>query len=276
MAKTIIDALGPHKSYFEPFCGSMAVLLSKPAARYETVSDLYGRLTNLAQCLAEPDQARELYARTSATLFSESLFSEAIKRQHEPGVEGAYWYFVACWMGRNGAAGMADVRGGSNSLAVRWTANGGSSTTRWRSAVDSIPAWHERLRNVVILNRDGFEVIDRIPDEEGAAVYVDPPYFAVSRTGWHGGQSRYEHEFEQEATLFGTSDHERLRDALARFERACVVISYYDCEELRRLYTAPWTIEEHTTKKNLNHGNYRDSVANVAPEVLITNSRKVT
>jgi len=32
MAPMIVQELGPHNSYWEPFCGSMAVLLAKPQA----------------------------------------------------------------------------------------------------------------------------------------------------------------------------------------------------------------------------------------------------
>jgi len=35
MASTIIQELGPHSQYFEPFCGSMAVLFAKPPAQKE-------------------------------------------------------------------------------------------------------------------------------------------------------------------------------------------------------------------------------------------------
>jgi len=37
MAADIVRELGPHTQYFEPFCGSMAVLMAKPPAQKETV-----------------------------------------------------------------------------------------------------------------------------------------------------------------------------------------------------------------------------------------------
>jgi hypothetical protein len=33
LAAKVIEALGEHRAYWEPFCGSMAVLLNKPVAR---------------------------------------------------------------------------------------------------------------------------------------------------------------------------------------------------------------------------------------------------
>lgn len=37
LAPRVIAELGEHRDYWEPFCGSMAVLLAKPVATYETV-----------------------------------------------------------------------------------------------------------------------------------------------------------------------------------------------------------------------------------------------
>jgi len=48
MADRIVIELGDHRSYWEVFCGAMAVLLAKPPCSQETVSDLYGDLINLA------------------------------------------------------------------------------------------------------------------------------------------------------------------------------------------------------------------------------------
>jgi hypothetical protein len=47
MADEIVTQLGPHASYWEPFCGSMAVLLAKPESQHEHVNDLHGDLINL-------------------------------------------------------------------------------------------------------------------------------------------------------------------------------------------------------------------------------------
>ena len=41
LAPRIVEQLGPHRAYWEPFCGSLAVLLAKPVASQETVCDLH-------------------------------------------------------------------------------------------------------------------------------------------------------------------------------------------------------------------------------------------
>lgn len=42
LAPEIVRELGEHTQYFEPFCGSMAVLLAKTPSSKETVNDMHG------------------------------------------------------------------------------------------------------------------------------------------------------------------------------------------------------------------------------------------
>lgn len=185
LAPAIVKQLGKHTQYFEPFCGSMAVLMAKEPAQKETVNDLHGDLTNLARILQDKATAVELYDRLQRTLFSEDLLKQA-KIELGDGTfppvgvtvklpDRAYWYFLGSWMGRNGTAVTARQ---DYQIAVRWTKDGGSPTVRFRNALESLPAWHERLRNVVILNRDAFKILDRFEDVPQTAIYCDPPYAA--------------------------------------------------------------------------------------------------
>jgi len=271
MAPLIARELGPHAQYFEPFCGSMAVLFAKEPSRQETVNDLHEDLINLARVLQHNDAAPALYEQLQRTLVTEDLLHEAQAKLDRPfklpaavqpsSWERAYWYFLACWMARNGVAGMERIE---FQLAVRWTAGGGSPATRWRSATESIPAWHQRLSNVVILNRDGFDIISKIDDSETTAVYCDPPYAEQSRS--HG---KYRHDFTDDIPLIG-SDHEQLANQLNGFKRARIVVSYYDCPRIRSLYRG-WTFVEHTRAKNLHSQNGRGVRKAEAPEVLIIN-----
>lgn len=273
MAPAIVEQLGPHTQYFEPFCGSMAVLFAKQPSRQETVNDLHGDLVNLARVLADQKAAVDLYDRLQRVLVCEALLEEAQSElSHEitdfqslnfnanSAIERAKWYFVASWMCRNGLAGMDRIE---YQLAVRWTAGGGSPTIRFRSAIDSIPAWHQRLTNVVILKRDAFTIVDRFEDAHYTAIYVDPPYVKQSRS--HGS---YEHDFS-DSPMFG-DDHDRLAQILRRYRWARIVVSYYDCPRIRELYDG-WTIIEHTRQKNVHAQNGRGARPKEAPEVLLVN-----
>lgn len=276
MAPLIVQQLGiKFKQYFEPFCGSMAVLFAMEQRGFETVNDLHGDLINLASILQSP-LAHQLYDRAMRTLVCEDLLEKAESILAEPvdadpyfvPIDRAYWYFVATWMGRNGVAGTAAT---DYQMAVRWTPNGGSPATRFRSCVESIPAWHDRLRNVVILRRDAFDIIPKFDDAEHTAIYVDPPYPAESRGGGKGvggHAGTYLYEFSHDS-LYG-DDHERLAKILREFKHARIVVSTYDCPRYRELY-AGWTFIDCARMKNLHQQNGRGQRSKVAPEVLIVN-----
>lgn len=272
MAPRIVKELGPHDQYFEPFCGSAAVLLTKPQCKDETVNDLHGDLINLARVIQDPCQCPLLFARLHRTLFSEGLLDDARKLLRSGAnfeldgsndLERAYWYFVSSWMSRSGLAGQKRV---NFQAAVRWTQGGGSPTIRFNSAVDSVPAWHERLKNVVILCRDSFEIIPRFDDSSTTAIYVDPPYPRGTRSGDHN----YVWDFDAGDGLFA-DQHEVLAGLLKRFENARVVVSTYENELYRELYDG-WTFVDCMTRKQLAAQNKRGTNSRAeAPEVLIVN-----
>jgi DNA adenine methylase len=242
----------------------MAVLLAKSACVMETVCDLHGDLTNLALVIRHPVEGPRLYRRLRRVWMAEAEFDvsgDIIRNQSiEAGAgadgERAYHYFVTAWMGMNGVAG---TRSYNSHFCMRYTANGGHAAKRWRSAVASIPAWRRRMRNVTILPRDAFEVVDRIDDAPGTAIYADPPYLVKG--------SKYLHDFSP-------ADHGRLAAALGRFRRARVVVSYYAHPDLERLYPpARWSHQHIAVTKALCSAGMRggEKSASKADEVLIVN-----
>ncbi len=64
--------------------------------------------------------------------------------------------------------------------------------------------------------------------------------------------------------------HRRIREALAAYKNARVVVSYYDCADIRELYEG-WTFVDKSRQKNLHSQNGRGSRPLKAPEVLIIN-----
>ncbi len=264
LAPQIIEALGPHKTYWDPFCGSMAVLMAKPPCVMETVNDLHRHIINLAEVLQDEKTALELYKKTSRTLMAEELYAAArirlfhyeegrINRDEYSPIDRAYDFLLVSWLGRNGVAGTSSNNYG---FCLRFTANGGHAATRWQSVSASIPAWHKRLANVTILNRDAFKLLERIGDEAGTAIYIDPPYLVKG--------SKYVHDFEE-------SDHQRLAELLHRFKAARVVVSYYDHPKLAELYPNWRRIEIPVTKSLVSQGK-RDKNNKVRVlEVLLVN-----
>lgn len=262
MAARIVAEIGEHAVYWEPFCGSLAVLLSKPPARMETAIDMHGDLVNLALVLSGRDTAERLYAELRPMLPSNVLHEEAKRRLTDycedttsyPNVARAADFFVASWLGRNGTIGTKMT---NNNFCVRYTSNGGAPAKRWQAAVDAIPDWHDRLRNVVILRTDAIKALDRIEDKAGTAIYCDPPYLAKGAT--------YEHDF-------AAADHDRLAASLQRFNLTRVVVSYYEHPRLAELYPGWRKVEVPVTKVMVNQGARATGDEPVkAPEVLLVN-----
>ena len=225
LAPKIVELLGEHKTYFEPFCGSMSVLFVKPPCEMETVNDLHGDIVNLARIIQDRDMCFELYEKLARTLYCEDLFRESKQRwisaadiNGETDIQRAYDFFVVSWMGLNGVSGTKRY---NYQFALRWCRGGGQGARRWQSVVSSMPAWHKRLRNVVIISRDAFEVLANIKDEDSVVIYCDPPYFDKS--------DKYIYDFEEQ-------DHIRLAESLGRFSESKVIVSYYDNPQVRQLY----------------------------------------
>lgn len=264
LAPRIVEQLGPHRCYWEPFCGSMAVLLAKPEVSQETVSDLHGDLVNLARVIADPAEGPRLYRRLRRTLVCEDLHRDAAARLREraldrqpgaiPNPDAAYDFFLGSWLGRNGVIGTESYNQG---FCVRYTTNGGIQGTRFAAAVRSIPAWRRRLREVTILRRDGLALLERIEDQAGVSIYCDPPYLQKGAT--------YVHDF-------AAADHGRLAELAGRFRRARVVVSYYDDPRLEPLYPPDrWTKIPVPVAKSMAVQGRRGSTGATAPEALLVN-----
>jgi DNA adenine methylase len=269
MAPEIVRQLGQHSYYFEGCAGGLSVIFAKEPSEHECLCDLHGGVTNLAWVVQDDHLAPELYERLQRVLYGDDLYGRckewlADKEDTDkvlievpgPCIDWAYHYFIASWMGRNGVAGTARV---NYQIATRWTKGGGSGPLRFRNATESIPAWHDRLRNVQILRRDLFDLLPKIEDAPGVAVYVDPPYL----TSTISGNSRYVHDFTGDG-------HRKLAHELRRFRHARVVVSYYASPQLAELYPG-WAILDCSRHKHLHCQNGRGSKRSEAPEVLLVN-----
>ncbi len=260
-AKRIVVELGNRPAYWEPFCGSCAVLFAKARSSIETANDLHVDLVNLARVLAS-DECVTLYERLNRVLMCDAIFIEAKERYFaradeplgEPDVDRAYWYMIVSWQGRNGVSG---TRNYNVDISTRLTSTGGSSATRWRSVVESMPAWHWRLQGVHIKSMCGMELLERLEDSDRSVIYCDPPYFQKG--------SKYVHDFE-------AADHRRLAEVLSRFRKTRVVVSYYEHPRLAELYPE-WTKCDVEINKAMVNASQRGNrgVLVKAPEVLIIN-----
>lgn len=275
MAQLIVRELGDHDAYYEPCCGGCSVLLAKDVSRVEIINDLSPDLVNLVAVLASAMQP--VFAeRLSSHVFCEAsqrasrlaLMTEPFEIEDErqlafdkvtiAQVDRAVHAFIVWWMGCGGDAGKPPrtIR-----CSFRSTTTGGTAAQRFLTALSSISWINARLRAAPtsIYCRDAHALIDSIPDQDGAVVYLDPPYIK------EGGQYAYDEV-----------DHARLAAQLRRFRRTRVVVSYYEHPSLRQLYQG-WTIVDATGRKNSGQGATKGRKAStVSPERLIINGPSLT
>lgn len=270
LAPEIVRELGKHQAYWEPFCGSMAVLFAKDPCGHEYVNDLHGDLINLANVLAS-ERWFILQEKLKRTLCSEHVFEFAKKVCHntvlddaatdpffvgDAHIERAYLYVIYSWLGMNGFGGTNS----NTSFPLRFTTSGGSQSRRFRSLIDSLESFHERLRFVSITRRDANKLLQKIDDSKEIRIYADPPYLLETRTK---GGNRYIHDMTD-------SQHETLAAELNRFTKTRVIVSYYDSPNLDRLFPG-WTIRRFNMNKQMAMHSHRGSEPKNAPEVLLIN-----
>lgn len=158
---------------------------------------------------------------------------------------------------------MSGTKHYKSSYCKRYTANGGHAAKRFESAVLSIPAWRQRLRQVTVLCTDMMEVLSRIEDAPGNLIYVDPPYLVKD--------SPYKYDPDNLPGRWGWLRwHLKLRNILNRFHRARVVVSYYDHPYLARMYSG-WNRKSFLISKSITNPRKIERVNVVATEVLLVN-----
>lgn len=266
LAPTIAEELGEHNCFWEGMVGGCAILPAKKKASHETLNDLHGDMVNLLRVAADDELAPKLFERCLRTVCSDAILAdcdEVICRGDYKGpidVDRAFAFYVVSWMGRNGEMGLKKNERGRQ-VAVRWSGNGGSAGMRFKHAVDSLPAWFERLRGVMVVQRDVMDLLEDIRDEKGTAIYLDPPYLKKS--------DHYLYDFENNDGGLLQDDHARMAELAGRFKKARVVISYYQHPRLKDLYPdGKWTIIDCSRAKHMSNVS---AGSGVAPEVLIVN-----
>lgn len=89
-----------------------------------------------------------------------------------------------------------------------------AEASAWLSAIEGLPAVHDRLKRVVVLNRDALDVI-RQQDGPETLFYLDPPYLHETRAA----KDVYEHEMTRD-------QHRLLCEALTRLKGKFLLSGY--------------------------------------------------
>jgi DNA adenine methylase len=174
LAPWIISHMPPHRIYVEPYGGGGNVLLRKPRCYAEIWNDLDGDAVNLFRVLRSNDAPR-LVEALRLTPFAREEFDEAYEATQEP-LERARRLIIRCFMGfgSNGHNRVTGFRSNSNRSHT-------TPSHDWANYSQALPLIIERLRGVVIENRDARMIMDK-HDGPDTLHYVDPPYLLETRS----------------------------------------------------------------------------------------------
>ncbi len=219
LAPWIISHFTPHRIYTEAFGGGGSVLLRKERSYAEVYNDLDGEIVNLFRVAR--DQGEDLKRLLHYTPFSRADFAESYEKVDAP-IEQARRTVVRSFMGfgSNSHNKKTGFRSNSNR-------SGTTPAIGWRNYQEAFSAIIERLRGVVIENREAVEVL-HIHDSHGTLHYVDPPYLPETRDA--GGDYRHEMTDQDHISLAG----------VLRGLSGNVIISGYPSELYKDLYR-DWT-----------------------------------
>jgi DNA adenine methylase len=181
--------------YVEPYFGGGAVLLAQdPEGISEVVNDLNSELSNFWQVLADEESFVELQRILQATPFSSEAFkySAATALCRESEAKAAARFFIHCRQSMSGR-----MKNFAPLTRNRTRRGMNEQASAWWNAVEGLPAVHERLKRVVILNDDALIVIKQ-QDGPRTLFYLDPPYLHETRvtTSEYGDQemTRQQHD----------------------------------------------------------------------------------
>lgn len=226
LAKWIISHFPPHRIYTEAFGGAGSVLMQKPRSYAEVYNDKWDTVVNVFRLLRNPETAKDLEEAIRLTPYSRTEFMERgeilISEEHDP-IEKARKTILRSFMGFGSASTNADHATGFRAISDRV---GTSPAHGWVNYPDHIDSFVERLKGVVIENRDFSGVIDQ-HDGPDTLHYLDPPYPQSVRRMDRGNAS-YAHEIDG-------SVHRSMADLL-KSVKGMVIISGYRCDLYDELF----------------------------------------
>lgn len=216
-AKWIIGHFPKHRIYVEPFGGAASILMQKPRSYAEVYNDKWSTVVNVFRVLRDRGKAEELarllrltpYARDE---FENTDFDDTFDNLDE--IEKARRTIFRSFAGFGSAA-----VNGKYSTGFRANANRSGTTPAqdWMNYPDVVQFFIERLRGVVIENKDAIDVM-RQHDTADTLHYVDPPYLHATRN-MRRGNAAYECELTD-------AEHERLAKALHSMKGKVILSGY--------------------------------------------------
>lgn len=214
LAPWIISHFPKHRVYVEPFGGAASVLMRKPRSYGEVYNDLDGSVVNLFRVLQDSERASALLHKLRVTPFSRDEFELGYQDADDP-IEAARRLIILSYMGFG-----SNGHNKANRTGFRANSNRSGTTPAhdWANYPDRLPAIVERLRGIVVENRDALEVMAQ-HDSEETLHYVDPPYVMETRAVSMHRNGCYVHEMDED-------QHARLLAFLPTLKGAVILSGY--------------------------------------------------
>jgi DNA adenine methylase len=212
LAPRIIAHFPTHRIYVEAFGGAASILMRKHRVYCEVYNDLDGELVNLFRVLRE--RGDELARALELTPFAREEFDVSYEPSEDP-LEQARRTVVRSYQGFGSNAHVKTT--GFRSNANR---SGTTPAHDWRNYPASIAATIDRLRGVILENKDAMKVM-LANDGPNTLHYVDPPYVHSTRQK-DAATSKQGYRFEMT-----DAQHRALAKGLEQLEGAVILSGYH-------------------------------------------------
>ena len=225
LAQWIISHFPAHRIYTECFGGGGSVLLRKPRSYSEVYNEKDGEICNLFRVVRDHGDA--LRKSLELTPFARTEFKDSYTPSADP-LEQARRTMVRSFMG----FGSASASGANTGFRANSNRSGTTPAHDWANYPECLPALIERLRGVVIENREASEVMMQ-HDSAETLHYIDPPYVLETR-GMKNIYCKKGYRFEM------TDDQHRDLAAVVRTLKGAVVLSGYACDLYDKTLYPDW------------------------------------
>lgn len=172
----ILERLPYGNAYVEPFAGMLGILLRRKPSKFEVVNDLDGKICAWWRSIR--DHPEELRDRLYNTEVGRGVFYQAWETlENGIEVEGTVkiGWAVAVLLEQGARAFVEDTRPHWQSPKAYEHIAHIPGYGFWKLA-PSVPILAERMRHVVIENRDALELMERMGCHPDTVIYCDPPY----------------------------------------------------------------------------------------------------
>lgn len=178
LAKWIISHFPPHRNYVEAFGGAGSVLLQKARSHQEVYNDKWSIVVNVFRVLRDPALAARLKELLILTPYSREEFDLTYSQaDNVDPVEMARQTILRSFAGFGSASTSRTHRTG---FRANNCSNGTNCAVDWSHFPDHINSFTERLRGVVIENKD-YRDIFKQQDTPDTLFFLDPPYVHDTR-----------------------------------------------------------------------------------------------